>query len=62
MSVLGACWKQFESKRNFIWGRKACKRKQKAGKKSSTHAYMEDLTTVGLGFLYYIVMDGETKI
>jgi hypothetical protein len=51
MSVLGACWKHAESERNSILGRKACMRKGIAGRKSSTHACMEDLTTLGLGFL-----------
>jgi hypothetical protein len=51
MSVLGACWKQAESERKAILGRKACKRKATAGRKSNTHACMEDLTMLGLGFL-----------
>jgi len=40
---------------------KACTREATAGRKSSTHACMEDLTTLGLGFLQYIVMDDELE-
>jgi hypothetical protein len=51
MSVLGACWVQAESERNDIFGREACKRKETVGRKRNTHPCMEDLTTLGLGFL-----------
>jgi hypothetical protein len=42
-------------------GKKACTRKATAGRKRSTHACMEDLTTLGLGFLQYIVMVEEPE-
>jgi hypothetical protein len=45
------CWKQAKSERKVILGRKACMRKAKTGWKSTTRACMEDLTTLGLGFL-----------
>jgi hypothetical protein len=52
-------WKQAKAERKFVLRKKACTRKATAGKKSSTRACMEDLLTLGLGFLQYIVMDGK---
>jgi hypothetical protein len=51
MSVLGAYWMQDESGRKAIFGRKECKRKKIARRKKNMHACMEDLMTLGLGFL-----------
>jgi hypothetical protein len=62
MSVLGACWKQAKAERKEILGKKACTRKATAGRKRSTHACMEDLMTLGLGFFQCIVMDEEPKM
>jgi hypothetical protein len=62
MSVLGACWKQAKVERKVILGKKACTRKATAGRKSSTCACMEDLTTLGLGFLQCIVMAEEPEM
>jgi hypothetical protein len=56
MSVLGACWKHTKVERKAILGRKACTRKATAGRKRSMCACMEDLMTLGLGFLQYTVM------
>jgi len=42
---------QVESEIKVIFGREAYKRKETIGRKSSTHACMEDLTTSGLGIL-----------
>jgi hypothetical protein len=39
-----------ESGRKAIFGREACKRKNTVGRKSRTHACMEDLMMLGLGF------------
>jgi hypothetical protein len=62
MSVLGACWKQAKVERKVILGKKACTQKATAGRKSSMRACMEYLTTLGLGFLKYIVMAGEPEM
>jgi hypothetical protein len=59
MLVLGACWKQAKVEMNVIFGKKACTREVTAGRKRNTCTCMEDLTMLGLGFLKYIVMDGE---
>jgi hypothetical protein len=48
--------------RKDILGKKACTRKVTARRKSSTRVCMEDLTTLGLGFLQYIVMVGEPEM
>jgi hypothetical protein len=48
--------------RKAILGKKACTRKATAGRKRSMRACMEDLTTLGLGFLQYIVMVGEPEM
>jgi hypothetical protein len=61
MLVLGACWKQEKVKRKEILGKKACTRKVTAGRKRNMNVCMEDLTTLGLGFLKYIVMVEETE-
>jgi hypothetical protein len=45
------CWKQDESERKDILGRKAFMRKATSGRKSNTCACREDLMTLGLGFL-----------
>jgi hypothetical protein len=45
------CWKQDESERKVILGRKACTRRETTERKSRMHACMEDLTMLGLGFL-----------
>jgi hypothetical protein len=50
MLVLGAYWKQAKAERKVILGKKACTRKVTAGRKSNTHACMEDLTKLGLWF------------
>jgi hypothetical protein len=55
------CWKQAKGEINVILGKKAHTRKVTVGRKSSTCACMEDLTKLGLGFLQYIVMDGEPE-
>jgi hypothetical protein len=46
-----SCWKQAKAERKAILGKKACTRKATAGRKNNTHACMEDLTKLGLGFL-----------
>jgi len=46
--------------RKAILEKKACTREATTGRKSSTHACMEDLTTLGLWFLQYIVVASET--
>jgi hypothetical protein len=61
MSVLGAYWKQGKEERKDILGKKACTREATIGRKRSTCTCMEDLTTLGLRFLQYIVMVGEPK-
>jgi hypothetical protein len=61
VSVLGACWKHAKLERKAILGKKACTRKATTGRKSSTHTCMEDLTTLGLGFLQCIVMVEEIE-
>jgi hypothetical protein len=42
-------------------GKKACVRKATAGRKRNTFSCMEYLTTLGLGFLQYIIMVGEPE-
>jgi hypothetical protein len=56
------CWKQAKVERNLILGKKACMRKATAGRKSSMCASNEDLKMLALGFLQYIVMDGEIEM
>jgi hypothetical protein len=48
---LRKCWKWAKAEGNAILGIKACRRKATIGRKRSTHACMEDLMTLGLGFL-----------
>jgi hypothetical protein len=62
ISVLGACWKHAKAERKDIVGKKACTREATTGRKNTMCACMEDLTTLGLGFLQYIVMAGKTKM
>jgi hypothetical protein len=50
MSMLGPIGSRPKRKNKAILGKKACTRKAIAGRKKSTCAYREDLTTVGLGF------------
>jgi hypothetical protein len=56
------CWKQDKVEIKVILGKKSCTRKATAGRKNNTHACMEYLTPLGLGFLQCIVMveDPET--
>jgi hypothetical protein len=56
------CWKQAKTERKTILAKKACTRKATTGRKSNMRAYMEDLTTLGLGFLQCIVMVEEPKM
>jgi hypothetical protein len=44
-----------------ILGKKECTRKATNGRKSSMRACMEDLMTLGLGFLQNILMVGELE-
>jgi hypothetical protein len=61
MSMLGACWKQAKVERKTSLGNKACTREVTTRRKSSARACMEDLMTLGLGFLQHIVMDEEPE-
>jgi hypothetical protein len=69
MSVLGACWTQTHSGEKAIFGERSTKgrkdswkEKQHVRGKHARHACKGDLTTLGLGFLQYIVMDDEPRI
>jgi hypothetical protein len=50
MSVLGSYWKQTKVERKEILGKKESMRKAIDGRKRNTHACMEYLMTLGLGF------------
>jgi hypothetical protein len=54
-------WNQAKEKRKVILGKKACRRKSIAGRKSSMCACMDDLTMLGLGFLQCIVIVEEPE-
>jgi hypothetical protein len=51
MSMLGAYWNHTKAERKAILGKKAGTREAIARRKIITHACMEDLTTLELGFL-----------
>jgi hypothetical protein len=48
--------------RNVILGKKSCTREATAERKRNTHAFMEDLMMLGLGFFQCIVMAGEPEM